>query len=443
MTRLTGLSKNVRKILDTTAIHSLLNEIMGSLPGEAIAERIGKSPSYVSQIRSGLQIPTAATLAIIANKFGVSHRLGELILRAEVARLETQKWKGDKDGALKESVVEALNGVLEGSAQSSKIISTRPGRTFRDFPEAFYPLAVVTGDKREERGSHISCADLGAYTATCADTRWILNIGLRPDVVQHIDKNFLLLSDDELVNQFSEMNLLVAGSPAANHLARIINSHAIFRFNYSKDTEDAINDVITKARTLSSTQLVAYQEESRSGLIKKMRSLFTGGIFDPTHPEEYVGAKYSQIAANTQFDFGVLTFASNPYYQEKCRREGRECDHKYVSIMAAGIHHPGTAHALKLLGQDCRKSGAFAKHPYGGMIRVELDMNIHFANRTMKAECQWEDVADNERQESENQKEDLLREFKIIEEKVFKNELRYLALEKEQAAECRRLIELL
>ena len=59
----------------------------------------------------------------------------------------------------------------------------------------------------------------------------------------------------------------------------------------------------------------------------------------------------------------------------------------------------------------------------------------------MNAICQWEDIADKERKESENQKEELLKELEVIEKKVSKGELRNLALEKGQAAECSKLIE--
>ena len=426
-------------------LQSLLGELFGAVPNKEIARSIGKSPGYITQIRSGEQIPTEETIAKIAKCFAATERLDELLLSAASARILAQEFKKDEDGTLKKSVLATFETLASGIERGSKPVPKKIGRTLNDFPDAFYPLAVVCGDKREERESNISIADLGAYTATPADTRWILNLGLRSDVVKHIDKNFLLLSDDELIKQFGGVNLLVCGSPACNHLARIVNKSAVFRFNYSKDTEQDIEDVIAKARKLTTrttrTQLVAYREEGRNDLVKRMRSLFNGGIFDPMHPDDYVSAAYSQLPSFTQFDFGVLTFASNPYYEMKCRSESRECDHKYVSIMAAGIHHPATAHSLRLLGQDCRKTDIFAKHPYGGVIRVQLDLNIAFATRTMNALCQWEDAADKERMESENQKEDLLRELEVIEKKVAKGQLRNLALERGQAAECSKLIE--
>jgi transcriptional regulator with XRE-family HTH domain len=421
-------------------LHKLLNEIVGNVRGAELARRLDKSPSYVSQIRSGEQIPTPEMLATLAREFNVISRLPDLLVAALHDEVQLVALKLDPDSPLKASLLGAIARLPTGLTSSS--VARTSGRTLADFPDSFYPLAVVTGDKREDSGTRISVGDLGVYSATPGDTRWILNLGLRPDVIKHIDKNFVLLSEDELISEFADLNLLIVGSPASNHLARITNSSAVFRFNYSPDIEQAINEIITKAGGLSNAQLVAYHERERSRLVAKVRSLFAGGIFDPTHPDaDYVAAKYSQRAIVTQLDFGVLTFAANPYYERKCKREGRACDHKYVSIMAAGIHHPATAHALRLLGQDCRKEGIFEKHPYGGVVRVELDLSVQFSTRTMNASCRWEDVADKERTPSNDQKKLLLEQLEIIEKRIRKRELKSLALEDGQAAQCRKLIE--
>lgn len=420
------------------ALHKLLNEMLGNVSGRKLADSLGKSPSYVSQMRSGAQIPTPETLAALANAFGVVSRLPELL----VAALHDQVEQLPPADPLRQSLLDAIAHLTLSLGPSTTPALRTSGRTFLDFPNSFYPLAVVTGDKREDRENNITVGDLGVYAATPGDTRWLLNLGLRPDVIKHIDKNFVLLSEDELIREFAEVNLLIVGSPASNHLARRINSSAVFRFNYSPAVENAINEIITKAVGLSTAELVAYRERERNGLVALNRLLFAGGIFDPTHPgEDYVAATYAQLPVRTQLDFGILTFAANPYYVLKCRHEGRVCDHKYVSIMAAGIHHPATAHALRLLGQDCRQEGVFDKHPYGGVIRVELDLSVPFSTRTIKASYRWEDVADKARKPSDDQKKLLLDQLEIIEKKLGKRELKGLALDEKQAVDCRRLIE--
>jgi hypothetical protein len=97
-----------------------------------------------------------------------------------------------------------------------------------------------------------------------------------------------------------------------------------------------------------------------------------------------------------QFDFGILTFAANPFYEALCQREGRQNDHRYVSILAAGIHHPATAHALRKLSREAREAREFKSHPYGGVLCVVLDLQTPFFDRTEQARCDWEDVLDDE-----------------------------------------------
>ncbi len=416
-------------------IKSLLNEILGEKERKDIRDCIGKSLSYVAQILQGDQIPSDQTIALLAEKYA-PERMGELLFAAAIARLERSKFPNHQD--LKETALKALESTYAEDVRSSL---GEKGRSFLNFPEAFEPLVIVTGDKREDRESWITIADLGARTATPADTRWIAGLGLSKNVVKHIDKNFLLLPENELIERFGRTNLLVVGSPAANHLARKINSSAIFCFNYSKKAQEAIEELIDQAKSLPTlTQLAAYKEQHQSDLEKRIRSLFAGGIFDPTYPDEYVAAKYAQRAQQVQLDWGVVTFAANPYYAALCKKEGRKNDHRYVSILAAGIHHPGTAHALRQLSVEQRER-VFEKHPFGGVLRVELDLNEHFSTRVENAACRWEDEADRARKESDDQQQMLLNNLSDIKEQLEKKQLRHLELESNQVQAGLRLLQ--
>jgi hypothetical protein len=382
----------------------------------------------------GDQIPSDQTVALLAEAYA-PERMGELLFAAALARLERNKF-GER-----EDLKATARAALEAKYAGSDARTTGDGaRSFLNFPEAFEPMVMVTGDKREDRESWITIADLGARTATPADTRWMASLGLSTNTVKHIDKNFLLLPEDELIKRFGETNLLVVGSPAANHLARKINSSAIFRFNYSKEAGEAIEELIDRARDLpTSTQLAAYKEQHQIGFEKRIRSLFAGGILDPTYPDEYVAAKYTQRAQQVQYDWGVVTFCANPYYEALCKREGRENDHRYVSIMAAGIHHPGTAHALRQLGVENRER-TFEKHPFGGVLRVDLDMGAHFSTRVEKAACRWEDEADRFRSAPDDQKAMLVEHLSAIAKDLKNRRLRHLELEAKQADACLTLI---
>ncbi len=439
------------------SLDALLREVVGSSKNKDVADRIGKSKSYVSQIFAkgpNRQIPTLYMLTVIAKQFDAIDRYDELLLAYAIEHLNGEI-EGRRESTIDSADIERITKLVcarLGAAATNKSSIKQHNRTFKDFPHSFYPLAIVTGDKREDRGAHITSADIGAYSATPSDTRWILNLGLDSDikmVEKHVDKNFLLLSDDELIDQFGEMNLLVIGSPAANHLSRKINKSAVFHFNYSTECESEIQRIIETAKVKekeSIRQLEAYQEEIQRPevhtiLKRNMRALFNGGIFDPTYSHgNYVAASYSQLGTIVEYDFGVLTFAANPYYLMKCQRDNKECDHKYVSIMAAGIHHPATSHALRFLGKDCRDEGFFDEHPYGGVIRVKLDLNKPFPVRTIEAVCEWEDSADGSRNQNKNSKAGLLRELKSIENKITKGELRNLALDNGQVADYTSLI---
>jgi len=94
-------------------------------------------------------------------------------------------------------------------------------RTLQDFPHAFYPMAIVTGDKREDSESRITVGDFGAVSASPAESRWLLRLGLRSDVEIYSDKVFLLQKPEELRERFGEKHLLVIGSPGSNHFARL------------------------------------------------------------------------------------------------------------------------------------------------------------------------------------------------------------------------------
>jgi len=418
--------------------HQLFNEIIGSANGKDVAKLLGKTPSYVSQIRKGDQVPRDELIALVAAKLAPG-RLPELLLAAALGRLEKQSFERE---ALKASVREAFGDLRSAVSGPGAAAPRQTGRTLADFPEAFYPMDVVTGDKREDRGAHITVADFGAHPATPSDMRWVMGLGLAPDVMIHSDKIFLLLDEAKLIERFADRNLLIIGAPAANHLARLANKGAVFRLNYSQGAEAEIEATLRHAATLTRTGLAALQEASRDDqtLSKTMRSLLTGGIFDPTYPDEYVAAKYTQIAGQAQLDFGVLTFAANPFYAAKCLLERRENDHRFVAIVAAGVHHPATAHAVRVLGQDQRDRGAFDRHPYGGVLRVVLDLDIPFAERTELATWLWEDQADSSRLEPDDQGADLLRELATIEAKLPKGELKNLELTAEQAGACRALI---
>lgn len=413
-------------------------QIAPEVSGSDLAELLGKSKPYIAQIRTGKRIPTDEDVILLSHRFA-PNRLEELLLSAYLDRLTGKSFD---DASLKSKGEATLKKLLTQFRPDKKL----PGkRTLRDFPEQFSPLAIITGDKREVRGRHIGAGDFGVHMTTTADSRWIMSLGLDKDTVHYIDKDFVLLSEEELIRRFSHRNLLVIGSPAVNHLARRINRSSIFRFNINSDVDEGLEEIIQQAKEKSKSkdELALFYQDSSEDLTKLMRYLFVGGLFDPTYPKgDYVTSTYHKMPGNTDLDFGILSFASNPFYAAKCAAEGRPNDHQFVSIFAAGIHHPATAHAIRQLGSYGKENGVFDQHPYGGVFRVELDLEqTFFSDRVRDGVFQWEDDADDQRTPIEDQGQCLLSELEYIENERRLENLNTLQLKPEHALEARRLVQ--
>jgi hypothetical protein len=58
--------------------------------------------------------------------------------------------------------------------------------------------------------------------------------------------------------------------------------------------------------------------------------------------------------------------------------------------MVAGFHLFGTAHALKMLENPGK---TFAKHPYGGVVKVNINTALPFAKRFDDATPEWDDAS--------------------------------------------------
>jgi hypothetical protein len=258
-------------------------------------------------------------------------------------------------------------------------------RSLVDFPEAYYPLAVVTGDKRESSVSRINQADFGAASASPAESRWIFKLGLRRDVQLYGDKLFLTEPEEKLKERFGKMNLLVVGSPASNHLARRCvlakppsgwrRAVPIFRFNFPQGILAQIEGLLGGLVGLNTKQLVgmAGDPKTEQGLKVWLHSLFSGGIIDPCYHNLWTRG----VEARPNRDFGLISLARNPFSEE---------GDDYVCILASGVHMFGTAHALAKLAERAE----FVRRPLGGVIRVEINLEQPFAVRFDESEVVWD-----------------------------------------------------
>jgi len=359
-----------------------------------LAASLGVSRSTVSQWLNEANACAEPYLARIVSEYSGSEAAPvqkETLLRLFVLALERRIESATPDDGVwspraiqlsRAAVKLALDRLPPGKPSACE-------RTLRAFPDAFLPMAVVVGDKREESETRISAADFGAHSASPAELRYVLQLGLREAEI-YTDKIFRLESTAQLKKRFSERNLLVIGSPASCHLHRMIlhppkdwrDPAPIYRFNMPgtvlQDIEAFTAGLLGKNRK----QLVGMFGEADTQVSTKvwMRQLFSGGIVDPGFRDLWLRA----VELRPNRDFGLLSLARNPF---------AETD-EFVCILAAGFHMFGTAYAIQMLS----KTESFTHHPLGGVIRVDIpddaNDNEHFGARFDESVPTWDTPED-------------------------------------------------
>ena len=279
---------------------------------------------------------------------------------------------------------ETLDGALAHLVEPETREIRTSGRTLCDFPDSFYPMAVISGDKREVSESRINVGDFGCVAASPAEARWLPKLGLRSDVEFFGDKLFVLEDADRLRERFADKNLLVVGSPAGNHLARRLLLHEaplgwqrgvpVFRFNFEQRYICQIEELLGSLSGFNAKELVgkAGQPETERQVKFWLHQLFGGGIVDPA----YRGL-WKRAGALYQRDFALISLARNPFSDPKNPR---------VCILASGFHMFGTAHAIRMLSEPEQ----FAAHPLGGAIRVDYNPGDDFAVRFDNSTAEWD-----------------------------------------------------
>lgn len=263
------------------------------------------------------------------------------------------------------------------------------GKSLVNFPEAFYPLVVITGDRREEYPQ--STADLLVYSFSVTDLTYILHLNLKATEI-YTDKYFVLYDDATLRRKFGNKNLLVIGSPAVNLLTRQINNDMLFRFNIQEESElrlqaqsrilekikfdrggltiyrellkgaatleEAIlktGDLATKKNELTARYSWLFEEFERTGL-KSYKSLLHE--FDRPGIWDSIDQTIHGASPKGDRDYGLVSIAKHPYAQDD-----------FVAVCAAGVHGIATAQSLRLLAEP----KSFENRPYGGVIEVQIN----------------------------------------------------------------------
>ncbi len=240
-----------------------------------IAPELGVSLATLSQWATGKEPISEAHLAKLVDSLVdgsesvKESRFLRLLLLLWQERIERRSGSGKEKQRWTESsrvlASRALRLALDLTSTRSRPEKSS-GRTLHDFPDSFYPLAIVTGDKREDSETRITAGDFGAVSASHAELRWLCELGLRSDVELYGDKIFVLEGVDELKARFGRKHLLIVGSPGSNHLARRCllvpprpgwhPAAAIFRFNLPQFKLQKIEEFLESLAGLRSKQLV-------------------------------------------------------------------------------------------------------------------------------------------------------------------------------------------
>src|SRR5262249_55722445 len=213
-------------------IHEAVRALLERGSRQELAKDLGVSQALLSQWASGKELITEAHLAKLVDRVTAGAegtKQAELLrlllllagertdraLEAEAANdSDRRRWTETSRALMHGALGLGLGLALKTMAGAEKA----SGRTLCDFP--FYPLAIVSGEKREQSSSRITAADFGAVSASHAEFRWLAALSLRADVELYGDKVFVLETAEELRERFGKMHLLIVGSPGSNHLAR-------------------------------------------------------------------------------------------------------------------------------------------------------------------------------------------------------------------------------
>lgn len=382
-----------------------------------LAKKLGIKASAISNYEKGQRLPSLAQLAQLSV-------LLDLDLQTLVLSRTYDEICSDTPSNWPENTLAQRNGLLgnmeryiqeaSSTASAKKLREILEGRSFLDFPRAFYPMRVVTGDVRQDPPK--TAGDIGAYSACPIDDRWIYKLGLLKDTEKVSDKEFVISDKERLERKYGHCNLLVIGSPATNHLARIVNANAIFRFNLPKELKVKMKKVLEGLPGEKDREVLERRKRDNLTDLKQLMRRFCAsyGIIDPVLQD------VRGFALAPDMDYAVVTFAVNPYYKGD--------DFRYVAVTVAGFHHPGTVWALRCLGEPHNSEHGFLKHPFGGVLEIKISPEIEWEERMPKARCSWDTAPYN--------KEDLIRGM----DELKSRRLSLLEIDSDELEKCKRLL---
>jgi hypothetical protein len=250
-------------------------------------------------------------------------------------------------------------------------------RTLAGWPEAFLPLIVFVGDRREQEPR--SPADLLAASASTGDLYYLPRLRLPPDTEIRSDKTVVITTPEKFKEIIKDKNLLVIGSPAANLMARAVNGGACFSFHVdpdaliqSREFQKMLEPIKYFPEELEKFTDQKCETELQKEWTRKRHHMAyqfaRSGILDPVDFQSLRGT------VTTTKDYGVVTLCRHPWSND------------HVAVMAAGLHGPATAGAVKLLSTE----NAFAEHSLGGVFHVSVPNEAPWEDRYHHMKPEWD-----------------------------------------------------
>lgn len=374
------------------------------LSQDQLAEQVQISKQWMNRIEAGERLPSIDLTIKFHQVLSAADDDCPPLIHWLLARVVEEKELPDERRAL---VQEAAADVFARQSEGRFATLTGPPRSLADFPRTFYPLTIVCGDRRES--SPRTRGDIFAYSMSTTDLMFLPHLKLDSTVDIRSDKLFVLMDEEYLQRKFGQTNLLIIGSPAVNLLARLVNKTAIFQFDPATDIavwerwERYVNankllndrrylqafwelaealpsarghtsmDEDLPAQELSELKNIVIQLLDGSTPKDLMNKFRKPGIMDPA--DNCVQAQTTR----SDNDFAVISVARNPFADSD----------DYLAIIAAGIHGPGTAHAVRVLAQEDNNI-SLQDHPLGGVLEIELDAFKDWPTRFEKATCRWQ-----------------------------------------------------
>lgn len=345
------------------------------LSQQVLSEKAGLSRVMIAKYEGAKATPDSDKAVELAIALGADP--AQFMLIANVQRLANAT-------PLREPVFKRMWDLVQRHSQlPRRTISGPPNHlSLVDFPAAFTPLTIIVGARREEIPQNVG--DLFAFSASTVDDRWIFKLGLPEDTEKICDKAVISawagkVKDEAWIQEhLGNRHVMFIGSGASNLCSRQWNKHFLFPFAVAKATEDSWQQQKKDIWRLEKpADLSTKRDALRADLKQTMRMFKLPGFIDFNYMHLKLG-----IDPSFNLDFGVVSLGTNPFAKPGT---------PYFAILAAGVHHPGTALAVRHLG-DPRH---FIRHPLGGILEIHVPGRKHvpqtvkWHDRIEKSDAIW------------------------------------------------------